>query len=147
MDLRLPRSRAFASLSEYLGSVAPRDGSCCCWRQMTYCGALGEGSSTLISYMEAVPGVHPIKGGVNPATWMLVSCLAAGKCQQCQILNTLPSHTACWARQWLLLLLGDWKHSALCLRLSALLAITYLRQEQGCRDNVLAADADAACIG
>lgn len=42
---------------------------------MTYCGLLGEGSATLIAYMEAVPGVHPIKPGANPATWMLVHTL------------------------------------------------------------------------
>lgn len=41
---------------------------------MTYCGPLGEGSSALIEYLEAVPGVHPIQPGANPATWMLVGC-------------------------------------------------------------------------
>lgn len=39
---------------------------------MTYCGPLGEGSSSLISWLTAVPGVHPIHPGANPATWMLV---------------------------------------------------------------------------
>ena len=44
--------------------------------QMTYCGPLGEGSSSLIAWLSAVPGVHPIHPGANPATWMLVRTLA-----------------------------------------------------------------------
>ncbi len=32
---------------------------------------MGEQSSALIEYLEAVPGVQPIKAGENPATWML----------------------------------------------------------------------------
>jgi hypothetical protein len=39
---------------------------------MTYCGPLGEGSSTLIAWLSAAPGVHDIHPGANPATWMLV---------------------------------------------------------------------------
>ena len=42
---------------------------------MTYCGPLGEGSSSLIAWLSAVPGVHPIHPGANPATWMLVRTL------------------------------------------------------------------------
>ncbi len=36
---------------------------------MTYCGRLGEESSELIAYLQAVPGVAPIHPGANPATW------------------------------------------------------------------------------
>ena len=43
---------------------------------MTYCGPLGEGSGSLIAWLSAVPGVHPIHPGANPATWMLVRTLA-----------------------------------------------------------------------
>ncbi len=32
---------------------------------------MGEQSSALIEYLEAVPGVQPIRSGENPATWML----------------------------------------------------------------------------
>mmetsp|Transcript_4643 Transcript_4643/g.13342 ORF Transcript_4643/g.13342 Transcript_4643/m.13342 type:complete len:1521 (-) Transcript_4643:659-5221(-) len=39
--------------------------------RMTYFGRLGEQSSELIRYLEAVPGVTPFKPGHNPATWML----------------------------------------------------------------------------
>jgi hypothetical protein len=42
--------------------------------QMTYCGPLGEGSSSLIAWLSCVPGVNPIQPGANPATWMLVAC-------------------------------------------------------------------------
>lgn len=38
---------------------------------MTYCGMMGVESASLISYLQAVPGVTPIKAGANPATWML----------------------------------------------------------------------------
>ncbi len=38
-------------------------------RQMTYCGRLGQESSELIAYLQAVPGVPPIQPGANPATW------------------------------------------------------------------------------
>lgn len=37
--------------------------------QMTYCGRMGEESCDLIAYLQAVPGVTPIKPGANPATW------------------------------------------------------------------------------
>ena len=46
----------------------------CSWRvavQLIYSGLVGEQSSALIEYLEAVPGVQPIKAGENPATWML----------------------------------------------------------------------------
>ena len=39
--------------------------------QLIYSGLLGPQSSVLISYLEDVPGVHPIRPGENPATWML----------------------------------------------------------------------------
>jgi hypothetical protein len=39
--------------------------------QLIYSGPLGKESSALIAYLEAVPGVHPITAGENPATWML----------------------------------------------------------------------------
>lgn len=39
--------------------------------RLTYFGPLGEHSHDLISYLEAYPGVTPIKPGYNPATWML----------------------------------------------------------------------------
>jgi len=38
---------------------------------------LGENSADLIQYLEAAPGVVPIKLGVNPANWML-ECIGAG---------------------------------------------------------------------
>ncbi|GAB9468228.1 Abc transporter g family member 31 [Globisporangium polare] len=40
-------------------------------------GELGEDSSKLIEYFQAVSGVKPIKPGYNPATWML-ECIGAG---------------------------------------------------------------------
>ena len=39
--------------------------------RLTYFGALGENSDSLISYLQAYKGVPPIKPGYNPATWML----------------------------------------------------------------------------
>ena len=39
--------------------------------QLIYSGLVGEQSYALIEYLEAVPGVQPIKAGENPATWML----------------------------------------------------------------------------
>ncbi|KAF9596998.1 hypothetical protein IFM89_014712, partial [Coptis chinensis] len=39
--------------------------------QVIYAGPLGRRSRKLIAYFEAVPGVPKIKGGYNPATWML----------------------------------------------------------------------------
>ncbi|BDA47962.1 ABC transporter G family member 36 [Coccomyxa sp. Obi] len=39
--------------------------------KLIYSGPLGPESSALIAYLEAVPGVHPIRAGENPATWML----------------------------------------------------------------------------
>lgn len=39
--------------------------------QLIYSGQLGAQSSALIAYLEDVPGVHPIRAGENPATWML----------------------------------------------------------------------------
>lgn len=41
----------------------------CYVTQMTYCGRMGEESCELIAYLQAVPGVTPIKPGANPATW------------------------------------------------------------------------------
>lgn len=35
----------------------------------SYFGPLGFESSALIAYLEAVPGVQPIRAGSNPATW------------------------------------------------------------------------------
>ncbi|MEW5297917.1 MAG: hypothetical protein WDW36_001095 [Sanguina aurantia] len=37
----------------------------------TYFGPLGDASSTLINYLQAVPGTQPLLSGFNPATWML----------------------------------------------------------------------------
>lgn len=39
--------------------------------QLTYFGMLGLESCNLIQYLEAFPGVTPIRRGHNPATWML----------------------------------------------------------------------------
>ena len=39
--------------------------------RLTYFGPLGAESSELISYLQAVPGVEPIRPGINPATWLL----------------------------------------------------------------------------
>lgn len=39
--------------------------------QVIYAGPLGRRSHKLVEYFEAVPGVHKIKDGYNPATWML----------------------------------------------------------------------------
>ncbi|KAK4792568.1 hypothetical protein SAY86_023003 [Trapa natans] len=39
--------------------------------QMIYSGDLGQHSSKLIQYFEAIPGVPKIKANYNPATWML----------------------------------------------------------------------------
>ncbi|KAL6777130.1 hypothetical protein ACKKBF_B20305 [Auxenochlorella protothecoides x Auxenochlorella symbiontica] len=39
--------------------------------RLTYFGDLGYESSTLVAYLEAQPGVEPIRPGYNPATWML----------------------------------------------------------------------------
>jgi hypothetical protein len=39
--------------------------------RLTYFGALGLESSELVAYLEAVPGVEPLRAGYNPATWML----------------------------------------------------------------------------
>ena len=39
--------------------------------RLTYFGPLGVESSNLIAYLEAYPGVQPIKDQTNPATWML----------------------------------------------------------------------------
>ena len=68
MSLQLPQPCAWLppSLWRLTGWVA------CV--QMTYCGRLGEESSELITYLQAVPGVTPIQPGANPATW----CAAAG---------------------------------------------------------------------
>ena len=38
---------------------------------LSYFGPLGDGSCHLVSYLEGLPGVHPIQPGRNPATWML----------------------------------------------------------------------------
>ena len=37
--------------------------------RLTYFGRLGFESGELIAYLEAQPGVAPIKPGYNPATW------------------------------------------------------------------------------
>lgn len=39
--------------------------------QVIYAGTLGVHSCSLIEYFQAIPGVHPIKEGYNPAAWML----------------------------------------------------------------------------
>jgi hypothetical protein len=39
--------------------------------RLTYFGPLGRESCNLISYLESLPGVEPIRPGYNPATWML----------------------------------------------------------------------------
>ncbi|KAL6777131.1 hypothetical protein ACKKBF_B40440 [Auxenochlorella protothecoides x Auxenochlorella symbiontica] len=39
--------------------------------RLTYLGDLGFESSQLVAYLEAQPGVEPIRPGYNPATWML----------------------------------------------------------------------------
>lgn len=38
---------------------------------MIYCGPLGENSSKIIEYFEAISGVAKIRDNYNPATWML----------------------------------------------------------------------------
>ncbi|KAJ9557167.1 hypothetical protein OSB04_011781 [Centaurea solstitialis] len=38
---------------------------------MIYCGPLGHHSSSVIEYLESIPGVPKIKDNYNPATWML----------------------------------------------------------------------------
>jgi ABC-type multidrug transport system ATPase subunit/ABC-type multidrug transport system permease subunit len=45
--------------------------------RMVYFGQLGEHSSKLIEYFQAIPEVKPIQPGYNPATWML-ECIGAG---------------------------------------------------------------------
>ncbi|KAJ0409273.1 hypothetical protein P43SY_006770 [Pythium insidiosum] len=39
--------------------------------EAVFFGPLGHQSQTMIDYFEAMPGVHKIKDGYNPATWML----------------------------------------------------------------------------
>ena len=39
--------------------------------QLIYLGPLGDESRRLVDYLEAQPGVSPLKPGHNPATWML----------------------------------------------------------------------------
>ena len=39
--------------------------------QTVFFGELGDNSSYLVNYFEAIPGVTPKPSGVNPATWML----------------------------------------------------------------------------
>ena len=39
--------------------------------QTVYFGELGDNSSHLVNYFEAIPGVEPKPSGTNPATWML----------------------------------------------------------------------------
>ena len=36
-----------------------------------YAGPLGKESRDLVAYFQAIEGVPPIKGNINPATWML----------------------------------------------------------------------------
>ena len=36
-----------------------------------YMGSLGERSVDLVKYFQSIPGVPPIREGLNPATWML----------------------------------------------------------------------------
>jgi hypothetical protein len=39
--------------------------------ETVYFGPLGEGSTDLIAYLQAIPGSPRILPGENPATWML----------------------------------------------------------------------------
>ncbi|KAL3687132.1 hypothetical protein R1sor_013441 [Riccia sorocarpa] len=39
--------------------------------EVIYAGSLGRRSHRLVEYFEAIPGVPKIRGGYNPATWML----------------------------------------------------------------------------
>ncbi|KVI11107.1 hypothetical protein Ccrd_010485, partial [Cynara cardunculus var. scolymus] len=39
--------------------------------RMIYCGPLGRHSSSVIEYLESIPGVPKIRDNYNPATWML----------------------------------------------------------------------------
>lgn len=45
--------------------------------RMVFFGELGDHSSKLIKYFEAIPTVVPTEPGINPATWML-ECIGAG---------------------------------------------------------------------
>lgn len=60
--------------------------------QLTYFGRLGEHSSELIRYLEAVPGVQPFVPGHNPATWMLVRPLPQGPPPLAQLYGPIPRH-------------------------------------------------------
>lgn len=51
--------------------------------QLIYSGLVGEQSMALIKYLEAVPGVLPIKAGENPATWMLEVTRGASATENC----------------------------------------------------------------
>ena len=72
--------------------------------QLIYSGLVGEQSYALIEYLEAVPGVQPIKAGENPATWMLEvtggasvtgKSKAAAKVDFAEYYKVTPSLTCC----------------------------------------------------
>ena len=60
-------------------------------RTCRYFGPLGFESSALIAYLEAVPGVQPIRAGSNPATW----CVLLG-------LDVIYTRSGLWAAAGLL---------------------------------------------
>ncbi|KAJ7970940.1 Pleiotropic drug resistance transporter [Quillaja saponaria] len=51
--------------------------------QIIYSGELGQNSSRLIGYFEAIPGVPKIKENHNPATWMLEVTSPSAEAQLC----------------------------------------------------------------
>lgn len=44
--------------------------------RLSYFGPLGVESSALTTFLEAQPGVEPIRAGYNPATWCVASAAA-----------------------------------------------------------------------
>ncbi|KAI8026762.1 Pleiotropic drug resistance protein 3 [Camellia lanceoleosa] len=52
-------------------------------RQVIYSGPLGQHSSTVIEYFEAISGVQKIRNNYNPATWMLEITSRSAEAQLC----------------------------------------------------------------
>ncbi|KAL7235452.1 hypothetical protein ACSBR1_018867 [Camellia fascicularis] len=52
-------------------------------RQVIYSGPLGQHSSTVIEYFEAISGVQKIRNNYNPATWMLEITSISAEAQLC----------------------------------------------------------------
>lgn len=67
----MPRCLTLAAGSAQLINAACMTMNMAVCAQLIYSGPLGAESSALIGYLEAVPGVHPVRAGENPATWML----------------------------------------------------------------------------